>query len=64
MTKKDKCEALLKMKLRDECILDTCLVSDVVGEPVESLIEPLTRGGTSALDVPGSKETSINHRQN
>ena len=31
------------------------LVSDIVGEPVKTLVEPFTRGGASALDIPTRK---------
>lgn len=32
--------------------MDVHLVGNVVGEPIQPLIQPLTRGRTSALDVP------------
>ncbi|KAK8564445.1 hypothetical protein V6N13_005330 [Hibiscus sabdariffa] len=31
---------------------DTCLVSYVIGKPIQALIKPLPRGCTGALDVP------------
>ena len=38
------------MKFKER--VDSYLVSNVVGEPVKTLVESFSRGGTSALNVP------------
>lgn len=45
-------EGLLKNKIWEPDMFIIYLVSNVVGEPIQPLIKSLSRGGTSALDVP------------